>query len=32
MLFETEEELDRAGQWERIFPLRDNVDKFKKLF
>lgn len=32
VLFESEEELDRAGHYERIFPTRDNIDKYKKLF
>lgn len=32
VLFESEEELTRAGHFERIFPTRVNADKFKPLF
>ncbi len=32
MLFETCEEGDRCGNYERIFPLKSNVDLYKNLF
>lgn len=32
MLFESVEELDRLGNFERIFPLRHNVEEYKGLF
>ena len=32
VLFESEEELSRIGNFERIFPTRQTVDKFKPLF
>lgn len=32
MLFESVEELDRMGNFERIFPLKHNIDQYKGLF
>ncbi len=32
VLFESEEELDRVGHYERIFPIKQTVDRYKKLF
>lgn len=32
MLFESVEELDRQGNFERIFPLRNNIDYYKPFF
>jgi hypothetical protein len=32
VLFESEEELNRCGNFERIFPTRGLVDKMKPLF
>lgn len=32
MLFETCEELDRCGNWERIFPLKANIENYRGLF
>ena len=32
MLFESVEELDRMGNFERIFPLKNNIDQYKGLF
>lgn len=32
MLFESCEELDRMGNFERIFPLRHNIDQYKPFF
>lgn len=32
ILFESEEELFRQGDYELIFPLKDNIDTYKKFF
>ena len=32
VLFESEEEMSRIGHFDRIFPLKQNIDKFKSLF
>ena len=32
VLFESEEELSRLGHFERIFPLKHNLDRFRPLF
>lgn len=32
VLAETEEELSRSGHFERIFPMRENVDYFERFF
>ena len=32
MLFEFDEEYYRRGNFERIFPIKDNVDNYKKYF
>lgn len=32
MLFEACEELDRMGNFERIFPLKSNINYYKQFF
>jgi len=32
ILFEFDEEYHRRGEFERIFPNKDNVEKYSKLF
>ena len=32
MLIETEEELLRSGKFERIFPLKGNIETYRNLF
>lgn len=32
VLFESDEELFRKGDYELIFPVRENIDQYKKFF